>query len=58
MRVSPGEYERVRREPTPFFVLPGHEMPDVEDLVERHETYLVVEKREEPEQQVSDADSV
>ncbi len=39
------EYEAVRANPTRFFLIPGHEIPDVEDVVEVHEDYLVVEKR-------------
>jgi hypothetical protein len=39
------EYKRVRSDPYRYFVLPGHETAAVEDVVERHETYLVVRKR-------------
>jgi hypothetical protein len=52
MAMSLAEYERVRSEATHFAVVPGHELPEVERVVERHATYLVVEKRE------SDADHV
>jgi hypothetical protein len=38
------EYERVRADPTMFIIVPGHEIPDVEDAVETHETYAVVRK--------------
>jgi hypothetical protein len=38
------EYEGVRLVPTHFPVLPGHEWPDVERTIERHENYVVVEK--------------
>jgi predicted NBD/HSP70 family sugar kinase len=38
------EYEAVRREGDRFFVAPGHELPEVERVVERHERYFVVEK--------------
>jgi hypothetical protein len=40
------EYRRLRAEPTRFAVKPGHELPDVERVVERHEAYLAVEKAE------------
>ena len=40
-------YERVRGDPRRFLVLPGHEIPDVESVVERGPTHLVVEKHEE-----------
>jgi hypothetical protein len=37
-------YRRVRAEPRLFFVRPGHEDPQLERVVERHNDYLVVEK--------------
>jgi len=39
------EYEAVREHSRRFFMLDGHEIPDVENVVERHERYLVAEKR-------------
>lgn len=38
------EYEQLRREPTHFAVKPGHEIPDVETVVERQAGYVVVQK--------------
>jgi len=38
------EYEKLRRIPTHFVVRPGHEIPDVERVVERHDGFVVVEK--------------
>lgn len=38
------EYEAVRRVPTHFVVVEGHEIPDVESIVERTSRYLVVAK--------------
>ena len=40
------DYERVRSEATLFIVAPGHEVADVEDVVETHETFHVVRKQE------------
>jgi hypothetical protein len=40
------EYEAVRAEATRFAVVPGHEVPDIERVVERYPTYLVVEKQD------------
>ena len=37
-------YEHVRADPTHFVVLPGHELPDVETVVERRGTFNVVRK--------------
>ena len=39
-------YRELRTEPTRFAVRPGHELPDVERIVERHEGYVVVQKAE------------
>jgi hypothetical protein len=44
VRLTLSDYERVRAEPTHFAIRPGHEIPDVEDVVERNERYLTVEK--------------
>lgn len=45
VELTPREYERIRTEPRWFFVLPGHEIPEVETVLETHEGYVVVEKR-------------
>ncbi len=37
-------YERVRADPVLFFVVPGHEITDVEDVVEERDAYVVVRK--------------
>jgi len=39
------EYERVRSEPTFFVIKQGHEVIDVERVIEEHEAYQVVAKR-------------
>jgi hypothetical protein len=39
------DYEDVRSDPTHFAVLPGHEIPDVEEVVGRNEGFLVVRKK-------------
>jgi hypothetical protein len=38
------EYERIRASSRRFLVAPGHEMPESEEVVERHDGYVVVEK--------------
>lgn len=38
------KYEEIRSDPTRFFVVKGHEEPDVEKIVEETEDYVVVEK--------------
>jgi hypothetical protein len=37
-------YQRVREQPRLFFVLTGHQDPQLERVVETHDDYLVVEK--------------
>jgi hypothetical protein len=44
LELSRFEYDAVREHPRRFFVLAGHELPDIERVVERHHDYLVVEK--------------
>jgi len=39
------EYEELRSDRTLFAVIPGHEIPDVEDVVQRRDGYDVVRKR-------------
>jgi diaminopimelate decarboxylase len=46
------EYEAVRSNPRRFALVDGHEMLEVEDVVERAERYIVVEKRGRPEAEV------
>jgi hypothetical protein len=38
-------YEHVRANPTHFLVVPGHEITDVEEVVEEHPTFSVVRKQ-------------
>jgi hypothetical protein len=40
------DYERVRAEPTQFVVVPGHEVEDVETVVEENDAFAVVRKRD------------
>jgi hypothetical protein len=39
-------YESVRQDFDRFFVVPGHEIADVDQVVEEHSDYLVVVKKE------------
>jgi hypothetical protein len=45
LAVPVATYERVRGESTLFFVKPGHQQPEIEDVVEQTGTYNVVRKR-------------
>jgi hypothetical protein len=44
LAVEPDVYARVREEPRRFFLIPGHEDPQLERVVETHRDYLIVEK--------------
>jgi len=41
------EYRRVRQDPMMFVTLPGHEIPDVEDVASSSERFVVVRKHAE-----------
>lgn len=45
IELDPGTYERVRSDPAQFVAVPGHEIPDVEDVIEQTEQYVIVRKR-------------
>jgi hypothetical protein len=47
IELSIAEYERVRADATRFVVASGHEIEDVEDVVERTDRYAVVRKHPE-----------
>jgi hypothetical protein len=47
------EYETVRADPTLFAVSPGHEIPDVEEVVEKRKGYDVVRKHEGPPAEIA-----
>lgn len=47
IELTPAEYEQVRARPRRFLVLPGHERPEVETVIQATLGYLVVAKRDE-----------
>jgi hypothetical protein len=49
LRMTRAEYEGVRSNPFRFAVLPGHEDPEVERVLERTDRFLAVEK--DPDEQ-------
>jgi hypothetical protein len=53
---TPAEYEAVRAVATQFFVLPGHEDPGVEHVVQKTEHFLVVEKEGEAALEAEESD--
>ncbi len=44
VEMTPRAYEQVREHPRRFLVLPGHEVPAAETVIESHRSYVVVEK--------------
>jgi hypothetical protein len=54
--VTGADYERVRSDPMHFLVLPGHEVPEAEDVVERADGFWVVRKHEDMRARVEDSD--
>jgi hypothetical protein len=42
--MSPEDYEELRAEPAHFAIVPGHEIPDVEQVVAERDGYHVVRK--------------
>jgi hypothetical protein len=42
--LTAAEYESVREDPTHFVIAPGHELPEVERVIDRYERYYVIEK--------------
>jgi hypothetical protein len=43
IRLSPAEYADVRAHPTRFFVIPGHELEEIERVVEENGRFTIVE---------------
>jgi hypothetical protein len=41
------DYERIRSDSRRFVIVPGHELPDVEAVIERNEGWAIVEKTPE-----------
>lgn len=56
VRMRLADFERVRSDSQLFFVVPGHEIPDAESVVERNDGYLVVRKCEEVADIVEETD--
>jgi hypothetical protein len=52
MMMTVTEYEAIRAHSTHFGVVPQHEQPEIESVIERHPSYFVVEKREQDAQEV------
>ena len=53
--MSPTAYEELRAESVHFAIVPGHEIPDVEQVVAQREGYDVVRKHDGVARQVAEA---
>ena len=53
-QITHAAYRRLRSDPLYFAIVPGHEVPTVEKVVERNETYLVVEKTDDGAAEVAE----
>jgi hypothetical protein len=51
------EYEQIHAESDRFIVIPGHETPEVENVVERKDGYLIVDKFGEAEKAAEEAEN-
>jgi hypothetical protein len=45
--LSDADYERVRSDSRRFVIVPGHELPDVETVIEQNEGWAIIEKAPE-----------
>lgn len=46
LEISVSEYEKVRTDPRRYIIVPGHDLPEFESIVESREGYEIVQKRE------------
>jgi hypothetical protein len=44
--LEPSEYERVRSQPNQFVITPGHEIPEIEEVVWESDSYILLRKIE------------
>jgi len=54
LQISHQAYRQVRSNPLHFVVVPGHENPDMERVIERDKTYVVIEKTDEEAAEVAE----
>jgi predicted ThiF/HesA family dinucleotide-utilizing enzyme len=52
IQLTRAEYEGIRQNPRRFAIVDGHEIPEVEAVVERRDRYVVVEKAGDPEAEI------
>jgi hypothetical protein len=42
--IAPADYARVREDPTHFVIKPGHDFPETETAIEKHDEYWIIAK--------------
>jgi hypothetical protein len=52
--MSRAEYEQLRANPQNFAVHPGHELPDVEEVIAKRNGYYIVSKNEGVPEQIAE----
>jgi hypothetical protein len=56
IRLTVAEYERVRSNPRRFAIRAGHDLPEIEDVIEFSARFVIVEKRGPAARAAEDAD--
>jgi hypothetical protein len=56
VRVRGSDYERVRGDSLQFLVAPGHQLPEVETVIESHDEWVLVKKEPEVREIVEEGD--
>ncbi len=46
VKMGIARYEKIRHDPCLFLVRPGHEIPDIEDVVKREDGFAIVRKHD------------
>ena len=54
LTMSPAAYAELRAEASDFAIVPGHEVPDVEEVIARREGYDVVRKNQGVPRQIAE----
>ena len=44
IQLRPSRFDRIHRDPDVFILVPGHEIPDVERVVDQEDDFLIVRK--------------
>lgn len=44
IHLTPSRFDRIHRDPDVFVLVPGHEIPDIERIVDQEGDYLIVRK--------------